>query len=280
LKDLSYSKVDVIINAKKPQTFIGSMIRGAFGHSLKKVVCINPKFKCDDCFAIDSCIYYDFFEQKNTYHKYRIDYILEDELFRFSIYLYENRAKSLPYIISALSMMLEKNGLGRDRITYKDFNFYVNDMEVYDAKKFKPIKNFIKQFRVDKTCPKIILQFQTPLRIKKNNSLMGIKEFDLIYLINSIYQRYLKLIGEELSKLNFEPKFDIKKQNLHWKKLTRFSNRQKTKMNMDGLVGEIKISNLDENSYKILKLGEIIGAGKQTVMGLGKIYIKDSNERD
>jgi len=46
----------------------------------------------------------------------------------------------------------------------------------------------------------------------------------------------------------------------------------------DGLMGEIKIKDIDEKSYNLLKLGEIIGAGKQTVMGLGKIEIKDSDE--
>lgn len=45
-------------------------------------------------------------------------------------------------------------------------------------------------------------------------------------------------------------------------------------MNLGGLMGEFWISNLDEKSYQLLKLGELIGVGKQTVFGLGKINIK------
>lgn len=42
---------------------------------------------------------------------------------------------------------------------------------------------------------------------------------------------------------------------------------------MDGIVGEMVIMGIDERSYELLKLGEIIGVGKQTVMGLGGIEV-------
>ena len=32
---------------------------------------------------------------------------------------------------------------------------------------------------------------------------------------------------------------------------------------------------IDKRSYELLKLGEIIGVGKQTVMGLGRIEVID-----
>jgi CRISPR/Cas system endoribonuclease Cas6 (RAMP superfamily) len=44
---------------------------------------------------------------------------------------------------------------------------------------------------------------------------------------------------------------------------------------MDGVVGEIAVLGLDRRSYELLKLGEIIGVGKQTVMGLGRIVVED-----
>lgn len=39
-------------------------------------------------------------------------------------------------------------------------------------------------------------------------------------------------------------------------------------------MGEMWISDLDERSFELLKLGELIGVGKQTVFGLGKITIQ------
>jgi CRISPR/Cas system endoribonuclease Cas6 (RAMP superfamily) len=46
-------------------------------------------------------------------------------------------------------------------------------------------------------------------------------------------------------------------------------------MKMDGIIGEIALTGLDERSYRLLKLGEIIGVGKQTVMGLGRVEVED-----
>jgi CRISPR/Cas system endoribonuclease Cas6 (RAMP superfamily) len=46
-------------------------------------------------------------------------------------------------------------------------------------------------------------------------------------------------------------------------------------MNMGGIVGEIEFKNLNKESYEVLKLGELLGVGKQTVFGLGKIKMEE-----
>ena len=276
--NFDYSKIDIIVKGKKPQYFIGSMVRGALGYSLKKVVCINPSFECKDCFAATNCLYYDFFEKKNTYHKYRLDFPINSDLFEFSIYLYNDAKDKLPYMVSALHKLFTENGLGKGRIKPKEFFFYINDKTVYDGKEFKIPQKYINSFQTDTYSSDIKLQLLSPLRIKKDNKLVGVKEFGLVNVLNSVYQRYLRLTNQEPSKLPFEPNYEIETKDIHWKQLTRYSNRQKTKMNMDGFMGTITINNIDKQSYKLLKLGEIIGAGKQTVMGLGKIEVKDLDE--
>lgn len=276
--NFKYSKIEVLVKANKPQEFIGSQIRGALGYSLKKVTCINPSFTCNECFASSNCLYYDFYEKLNTYHKYRLDFNIKDNLFAFNIYLYEDVSNKIPYLLSALHKLLKENGLGRDRVKFDDFYFYVDGKEVYDGKKFNIPKDYIKTFEDNTYTPDISLKLQTPLRIKKDNKFIKEENFEVINLLNSIYQRQRKLTDQDSKKLPFEPTFNIETKNLYHKKLTRFSNRQKTKMNMDGLMGEVIIKNIDKDSYELLKLGEIIGAGKQTVMGLGKIEIKDLHE--
>ena len=71
---------------------MGSALRGAFGYALKKVVCMNPSFKCDGCFVRSDRLYYDFYEKKDAYHKYRFDISLElyeyQKITIFFIYLY------------------------------------------------------------------------------------------------------------------------------------------------------------------------------------------------
>ena len=275
VEKFEYSKIDVIVKGKKPQYFMGSMLRGALGYSLKKVTCINPSFTCNECFAKMSCLYYDFFETKNSYHKYRLDFSLDSELFEFSLFLYGDAKDKLPYLLSALHKLFIENGIGKDRLKPKEFFFYINSKTTYDGKEFKIPKNYINEFHLDRYSPDIKLQLCSPLRIKKNNSLVGKKEFDLIDILNSIHKRYQQLTNQESSKIQFEQNYKIEKKDIKWKQLTRYSNRQRAKMNIDGLMGDIIIKNLDKQSYELLKLGEIIGAGKQTVMGLGKIKVED-----
>jgi CRISPR-associated endoribonuclease Cas6 len=272
-----YTKITIKIDAKPPY-FIGSQIRGALGYALKKVTCINPTFKCEGCFASTDCLYYKFYEEKNNFHKYRLDYILGEDKYNFNIFLFNETVDKLPYVISALYQMITEIGFGVDRKTYKNFQIFVNDISIYENENLTIPQNYKKEFKIDKYCQNVSLKFITPLRIKKNGKfLRNAEELSLYEIINSIYQRNLKLNNLDFQKINFEIEGEITKKDLNYKKLTRQSNRQKTKMQMDGLIGEIELKNLDENSYKILKLGEIIGVGKSAVFGLGKIEIKEIN---
>jgi len=51
-------------------------------------------------------------------------------------------------------------------------------------------------------------------------------------------------------------------------------------MQMGGIMGYIAYINLDNQSYQLLKLGEIIGIGKQTTFGLGEIKIIDKKSKE
>ena len=272
---MKYTKVSIIIKNATPPFFLGSQLRGAFGYALKRVVCINPSFKCDECFAKDNCLYYQFYEKKNVYHKYRFDYELGKSYYDFSLYLFDDTVSKLPYVVSALYQMIVKIGFGKDRKTYTKFDMFVNDSSIFKDGEIILPKNYEKKFKIDTFSPNISVRFVTPLRLKKNNHFIKPEELELKDLINSIYQRKQKLQNMELKKLDFEPKGDIVKKELKFVDISRYSNRQKTKLKIGGLVGEMQMKDIDEKSYKLLKLGEIIGVGKQTVFGLGKIRVED-----
>ncbi|MBM4288825.1 MAG: hypothetical protein FJ135_11930, partial [Deltaproteobacteria bacterium] len=42
--------------------FKGSALRGAFGHALKKVTCVQRRAACDDCLLRATCVYLYVFE--------------------------------------------------------------------------------------------------------------------------------------------------------------------------------------------------------------------------
>ncbi len=267
-------KIGVIIGSPdKPPYFIGSQLRGAFGYALKKVTCINPSFKCEECFAQESCLYYEFYEQKNRPHKYRFDFELGKEFYDFSLYLFDDATNKLPYALSALQMMLTQNGFGVERKTYKLFDLYIDDKLINKDQNIKIPKESTKTFQIDKICQDITIDFKTPLRVKKNNRLIRDDNIELKDIVNSIYQRQMQLLGLGYKKFPYTIEGQIVSKNLKYKELTRMSNRQKSTMNMGGIMGVIEIIGINKEAYKVLKVGELIGVGKQCVFGLGKMEV-------
>jgi len=267
---MNYLKLSIIINSKPPY-FIGSQLRGALGYALKKVTCINPSFKCENCFAQNSCLYYSFYEEKNSFHKYRFDFELGKEYYNFSFYLFDTATEKLPYIISAFNMMLTQIGFTKDKITFEKFDMFVNDRLINKDGNISLPQDYVKTFVIDSSCPDITLQFITPLRIKKENKFIRDDNIELKDIINSIYQRQMQLLGKKYRKFPYEIKGDIIKKDIRYKELTRKSNRQKTIMNLGGIMGQLEIKGLSKECYEILKVGELIGVGKSTVFGLEKI---------
>ena len=273
---MTYSKITILFkSSSKPPYFIGSQLRGAFGYALKKVTCINPSFTCDGCFATSSCLYHEFYEAKNETHKFRFDFILGQEFYEFNFYLFNDACMKLPYVVSALHMMLTQVGLGKDKITYKEFDMFINDENAFVNSQLKIPSNFIKEFETPKYFSNVKIKFVTPLRIKKENRFVRDDNLELNDIVNSIYQRQLQILGKPQKKFPYEIKGEIVHKQLQYKELTRQSNRQKTTMNLGGMIGEMEIKNIDEKSYHVLKLGEILACGKSTVFGLGKIEIEE-----
>ncbi len=276
---MQFTKVSILINPRvRVPYFIGSQLRGAFGYALKKVTCINPSFQCKECFAANNCLYYSFYEQKNSFHKYRLDFELGHNYYDFSFYLFNDACKRLPYVVSALHMMLTQLGLGKERVTFTDFAMYINDISCMDNKEIKLPKNYINTLHIDDIYESISVELVTPLRTKKNNIFLRDDHLELKDLINSIYQRQMKLLNQGYKKFPYDIQGDIVTKDINYKELTRLSNRQKTTMNLGGIIGKIEVKNLNKESYEVLKVGELIGVGKQTVFGLGKIRVKEIYE--
>lgn len=246
---MTYTKQTYEIQAKKPYLFIGSKVRGGFGYALKEEVCINPSFTCKDCFASKECIFYKMYELQNVTHDYRLDFKLESEKYKFSLLLFNELQEHKKLIQTAMLRSLSY---------YKEIEFKEK------AKKLKA-KNF---------SPIIKISFLTPLRIKKQNR-FATDDIELLDILVSIKKRYQALHKLSDEKLDISQNFKVVSKNFRYQELVRRSNKQDTKMNMGGLMGEMIISNIDKKTYELLKLGEIIGVGKSTVFGLGKITIEE-----
>ncbi|WP_418179165.1 CRISPR system precrRNA processing endoribonuclease RAMP protein Cas6 [Aliarcobacter lanthieri] len=256
---MKYTKLTIKINSSdKPPYFMGSQLRGAFGYALKN---------------INSNLFNKFFEQKDTIHQYRFDIRLGLQKYEFSFYLFEDACDDIYDCITAFHEMFTKVGLGKNNQTFNDFDILLNDTVIYQNHKLDSFDNYIKTFEEVKYEEDFILRFDTPLRIKKDNNFVIDDKIELENIMNSIYQRSLALQNKDFKKLPFKPQYQLKSKDIHFNDLKRFSGVQNTSMQFGGLMGDMWISNLDEQSFKLLKLGELIGVGKQTVFGLGKINI-------
>ncbi|MBD3807161.1 MAG: CRISPR system precrRNA processing endoribonuclease RAMP protein Cas6 [Epsilonproteobacteria bacterium] len=270
---MTHTKITIIFKAKPPY-FIGSQLRGAFGHALKRVTCINPAYECDGCFASANCLYHEFYEAKNEAHKYRFDFELGKSFYEFNLYLFDTATAKLPYVVSALHMMLTQIGLGKEKQTFNDFELYINDESAMIGGKLKLPSKHTQDFETPQPFSHAKIKLLTPLRIKKENRYVRDDSIELYDIVNSVYQRQMQLLGRGHKKFPYEVSGEVVKKELYFKELTRQSNRQKTTMNLGGVMGEIEIKNIDEKSCHVLKLGELLACGKSTVFGLGKIEVE------
>ncbi|MCF6244165.1 MAG: CRISPR system precrRNA processing endoribonuclease RAMP protein Cas6 [Sulfurovum sp.] len=273
---IRWYKIDVMVESHgKPPFFMGSMLRGALGFSLKRTVCINPTYQCEGCFAEKECIYYQFYEEKNVFHKFRLGIELQQKSFDYSLYLFEEDKEVLSDILIAIQKAAEEEGYGKERKKMKIRQMSVTNNIVYDSSGFKSLDALVPNtLNIDTFCPNVVLEFNMPLRIKENNSL-AMKSIALHTLVNNIHHRLSQLNGEAPSRLNYRVEGEIVLSHLNFVEMKRYSNRQDKGMNMGGLKGILSIEGLDEKSYVYLKIGEIIGVGKQTVFGLGSYTIKE-----
>jgi len=272
-----YHYISVKINTKKKAPyFTGSMLRGAFGHALKKVTCINPTYKCEGCFAAENCVYYQFYEKETLQPKFRFDITLESDTFDFGFYLFGDACTQLPYVLSSLEMALGQNGLGKDRTRFTDITMEVDGLTVYENHAFLPhITSVPQKLTPSIYTPNIKVKLLTPLRIKQDNKIAH-DSVALKNIIRSVYQRKQQIFeNEQVHSLPHKPTFTTAIELLENKKLYRRSDRQGRKIVMDGVLGEFAVIGLDEESFHLLKLGEILGAGKQTTFGLGKLKVEE-----
>ncbi len=280
-----------------PPFFIGSMLRGAFGWALK---------------ATDGALFEAFFASQNAAHPYRFDFALNPARFDFGLYLFGDAVAHAPVICIALHKMLAQTGLGArsQRVVFRDFTLFLDGRRLYDcgrgfdgaeldggggggANKFDfaafsgelgvgvELAEFEREFERDfgrdsaaQTPPRTaIVKFLTPLRIKKNNAFVrDASGLDFNDLLGSLYRRHAELLGNGRVRA---PLFDgeIIRADARFIELGRNSSRQ-GEMSLGGLVGEFELGGLGARTYALLRLGEIIGAGKSCVFGLGKMAVE------
>ena len=292
--------------------YLGSAWRGAFGHALKKTVCVTRLPACDPCVLLRSCPYPFLFESRTPpdarkltrYPRTPGPFVLEPagrqidsraDSLNLGVTLFGRANEQLPYVLHALDQA------GRHGITSKRVAMELLDVQAETAAPDSGAPShrgwttiFTPESGLDAvaashpetpTMPsRVRVRLLSPLRVRRQEHLVGAADFDFHALASGLLRRISLLtyfFGDTPLEVDFAALLSqaksirFAKRELRWRTWTRYSSRQKTKLRMDGVVGGFELDGAElEPFWPCLWLGQWTHAGKGTSMGLGRYVLE------
>ena len=294
-------------SALRQPDYAGSMLRGCFGHALKRITCITKQQHCQSCLMFQNCTYPAIFETPPRAHKIQQfanvsnPYLIEpppwgsrivqpEELFQFSMVLTGTALEQLSLLILVWQQVFQY-GLGKEKACGELMAVELVKADgtkqlIYpqDSEKIQPhdqTYSFKKELK-DTKQEEVVIKLQTILRLQKHSKGVGpdkLKARDFlvtllrrINLINEFHNNIILINDFQYYNQLAESTRLIKSltQPLKWQNWTRYSNRQQQKMLLGGVIGEFTLEGELEEFMPFLELGEYLHVGKNTVFGLGQ----------
>lgn len=271
-----------------------SMLRGGFGASLKRLVCINRfERNCHQCQVSSVCPYYQIFEflapSPEVYSVPR-PYIIrclnsvrkfnKGDILTFQLLLFGEIARYFPYIVQSVVEFGRHAGLGATKVLFDVADIRFKGESIYQEGNLSMAYPFDMQaISAPEQVPETVtVTLVTPLKVqisgkmtdhldgKKLGILLwrGYRDFD-IYLKKGLFSDDINVNALRLENSLF-----------YWKQSTRYSNRQKIYHSLGGLMGHFSLTiNKNPDIYMLLKLSEYYGLGKNRTFGAGCLKIKE-----
>lgn len=291
--------------------FKGSMLRGAFGHALRRSVCaMGPDQPCETCRLRRACVYTRIFETfiEDTPPPFlrglptsprpyvfepleeTLDFAPGDPL-PFDLLLIGQAAELQAYVTLAVERMAAA-GLGARRVPF----------ELARVEALAPDGSWIPLFADGRPlgpaaalpsppprdgsglvrAGRATIHLRTPLRLKERGGLADTVDFRALTF--AMIRRVLELAhfhvpGAEID-WTFRPLLDRtaalrSTPRLTWHDWDRYSNRQQRKVTLGGLLGTLDVEGeIDAELADLLRAAEILHVGKGATFGLGKIAVE------
>ena len=292
----------------------GSMLRGAFGHTFKRVVCMNRSGTCRDCAYPETCPYAYIFETPppddtamlrkypHAPHPYVIEPSLDEQRIYhagdalvFRLVLIGKAIDYLPYFIYTFDE-LAKSGLGRQKGTCVleevaspaadgvDVVIFSGAQRVFrNLYRVVRMADIQEQAKAHAGRETLTLTFHTPTRLTFGGRLVERPEFHMFArtLLRRISTLAYFHCGERL-EVDFRGLIDaatrvgIAESDARWVELTRYSSRQQTELMMGGFQGSVTYAGHFDPFLPFLLLGQHVHVGKGTVYGLGKYVVDEA----
>lgn len=267
--------------------FAGSMLRGAFGHALRRTSCVTGASSCNSCPVRVNCPYSIVFEPLPPALSSAIThaantaappaYVIEPpplgaramtsgETLSFHIVLIGPALKHQVIVLHALSAAL-------GTLTDMPGALQMKTHNVIDA----PTGN------ASNIGDEATLSFSTPLRIQRDgNPIRSGDQLTARDVLMSAVKRVATIcetqLGESTTHIPFRALTDAAAMvemthTLVWHELARHSSRQQQRIPLGGLIGSVQLRGELAPFAPYLHLGQWLHIGKETAFGLGQYRV-------
>ena len=307
-KPLAWATFRLRLQAQQPcrlPDYLGSALRGVFGHAFKSAVCLVSHGDCVRCLLRARCPYPYVFETfrpdgaewmtryDTVPHPYLLlppapgDQSLQaGERLEVGFRIFGPAVELLPYFILAWEEMGRRGlGAGRHPFALEEISWLspagqARRIYVPGGSLEADPATLLSRFEPEATPPTgpVRLGLETPLRLTRDGRpLTDSLPFDR--LVSSLLRRLsmllyfhqrIQLTGDFGAVTRAAAEVPVLEQRLAYHGLPRWSNRQQRKMTFDGLSGEIVYGPEALAFWPLLRLGETLLAGKGTSFGLGR----------
>ena len=290
--------------------FQGSMLRGAFGHALRRTVCVmGPQQLCAKCPLRLACGYTRLFEpciERDPPPFLRgVDQAVRPYVFEplgggglcrkgdrlsFDLLLFGQAVEFQAYAILAVERMA-RAGLGTRRSRFRLILVEALDPDGTGTKLFEtgaahataPAPARVPQTPSLPPGSSATLRLLTPLRIKVRDRLSDhptFRELAFNMLRRVLEMAYFHVRGAvvDWSFREFLDAADgvhIARAEVSWQDWERWSQRQQTSMKLGGIVGRLILEGDGLKSFaSLLAAAEVLHAGKGATFGLGRVGVE------
>ena len=275
--------------------FPGNAWRGALGHALKRSVCVTRQPECKDCLLYRSCLYPYFWdtpphvgaEKMRKYENAPHPFVLEPdeaEPLNLAFTLLGQANRHLPVLIHALTQA----AAGPRGVSG-------NVLELVAVEQAASIKgdDWCRIFAPGQALAALpvhtpsappapaacALEILTPLRVKREGSHVGPRDFIFADLFGNLLRRISMLtyfhtetpLETDFRGLKEAARQVSSKADLEWVEHSRYSKRQEAAMQLGGVVGRLTLTDTDLSPFwPYLWLGQFTHAGNGATMGMGR----------
>ncbi|HKI06296.1 MAG TPA: CRISPR system precrRNA processing endoribonuclease RAMP protein Cas6 [Thermoanaerobaculia bacterium] len=315
LPAIPYLRLAVTLRAQAPAylpPFKGSLLRGAFGHALRRTVCaMGPDQPCDTCRLRQACVYTRIFETfieetpppflrglPSSPRPYVFEPADETRGFAtgdplsFGLLLFGQATELQAYAQLAIERMAAA-GLGSRRTPFAlsqvralapdgAWRTVFEDGRAHGPAVLLPCLPAHDEGNLGLDGTRATIRLLTPLRLKSRGELATTLDFRS--LVFAALRRVLELAHFHVPGAAIDWSFrglldraaavHTVRSSLTWHDWERYSNRQQTHMIFGGLLGTLDLEGDLAPFSPLFRAAEILHVGKGATFGLGKIAVE------